>query len=110
MGAKQSVSPYVYRFRDAERALGPDPFKVDEFPSAHVSERVVIETIRNMRGERAELIAWAVFHLHPGELPLQLAREMNEALERAGATHTQMFWATALHSGLVDTTLHPQRK
>ena len=101
MGAKQSVSPYVYRFRDAERALGPDPFKSDGAPSGQVTQRVVVEAIRGMSTEPPELIAWAVFHLHPGELPPCLAQEMNAALERAGATHTQMFWATALHSGLV---------
>jgi hypothetical protein len=100
MGAKPSVLPYKYRFRDAERSLGPDPFKGNAPPSQAVAGRVVTETIRNMRGEAPELIAWAVFHLHPSELTPQLAREMNAALERAGATHTQMFWATALHSGL----------
>lgn len=105
MGARHSVRPYVYRRSDAERALGPDPFKVDALPTGNISEDVAVQTIRSMRGNPPEMIAWAVFHIHPGELPPHLAREMNEALERAGATHTQMFWATALHSGLVNNTI-----
>lgn len=64
---------------------------------------VAIRTINDMArgGSQPTEIAWACYHLWPGEMPSQLAKALNAALERTDATQLHMFWATALHCGYI---------